>query len=360
VIGIAIGSACAGPPLLYERSPSDLPIVERIDAGSVRIEWPDDFSNESVAIFGGLDPDAIDRAWPLTVSEGPSVKVTDDDSESVRKHTRLYYELVPTSTGQPVVVTERRLPLACCDNFRDLGGYRTADGRIVRWNRLYRSDDLSDLGASDLRYLSQLNIKLVCDFRSDRERTSKPDETIDPAAQSLSLPVTTEGVDPEEMQRRIRTGGMVALGVEQTMKNAYRSFVTDYTHEWSRMFERLAVGVNLPTVVHCTAGKDRTGFASALVLLALGVPMDTVFDDYLLTNYYQQNFFRLVLRWVPLYSLFRTAPEDLLPLLTARRAYLQSSIDAIVEGYGSVDAYLEQALGLTPAKRAQLAALFLK
>jgi protein-tyrosine phosphatase len=98
--------------------------------------------------------------------------------------------------------------------------------------------------------------------------------------------------------------------------------------------------------VHCTAGKDRTGFASAVVLLALGVSEQTVFEDYLRTNYYQQDFFRFILRWVPLYSFFRTDPEDMLPLIEARREYLQVALDEMVARYGSVDAYLEQALGV--------------
>jgi protein-tyrosine phosphatase len=126
------------------------------------------------------------------------------------------------------------------------------------------------------------------------------------------------------------------------------------------MFQRLARSENLPTVVHCTAGKDRTGFASALLLLALGVPQETVFEDYLLTNYYRQNFFRFVLRWIPLYSFFRTDPEDLLPLLEARRAYLQISFDEMVERYGSIDGYLEQALGLGAPMRSKLKTQFLK
>jgi protein-tyrosine phosphatase len=138
------------------------------------------------------------------------------------------------------------------------------------------------------------------------------------------------------------------------MRDAYRAFVTDYSEVWASMFQRLAQAESLPTVVHCTAGKDRTGFASAIVLLALGVPEETIFEDYLSTNYYQQNFLRFVLRWVPLYSFFRTDPEDLLPLLEARREYLQTSLDEMVTRYGSIDAYLEQALGLDAELRVKL------
>jgi protein-tyrosine phosphatase len=248
----------------------------------------------------------------------------------------------------------------CCDNFRDLGGYETSGGRVVRWDRLYRTSDLSRLTRSDLEYLNQFDVKLVCDLRSQRERIARPDRRIDDDPAILDLPVDQEGVDPEEMRRKIRTGGLVALGIEQTMRDVYRAFVTDYSQEWNAMFQRLVDQENLPTVVHCTVGKDRTGFAAALVLLALGVPEETVFEDYLMTNYYEQNFFRFVLRWVPLYSFFRTDSEDLLPLLEARREYLQAALDEMVARYGSVDAYLEQAIGLDADMRARLAHEFLE
>lgn len=356
----ALGS-CASIPLRFESDPVRRPSVERIDASSIRIRWPESFSEGPVSVYRGIDPFLIDRTAPLVVVAGQTVKLSRGDDPRISQQHRLYFELVPADGGEPVVTSERRLPLACCNNFRDLGGYETADGRTVRWNRLYRADALSGLTRGDTAYLSALDIKLVCDLRSDRERNASPDRVIEPdPPRQLDLPVDQEGVDPDEMQEKIRTGGMVALGVEKTMQNAYRAFVTENTAEWAAMFRRIARPENVPTVVHCTAGKDRTGFASALVLSALGVPEHTVFEDYLLTNYYMQNFFRLVLRWVPLYSFFRTDPDDLLPLLEARREYLQISVDTIEEEYGSISDYLEQALGVDSRLRAQLQMQFLE
>jgi protein-tyrosine phosphatase len=352
--------ACATPAFFVPEQPVRRPVVNRLDESSIRILWPESFSSGSVVVYRGIDPSFINRSIPLAVVDGQSVVLTGADDPDIGGKRRLYYELVPASGGASVITAERRLPLACCDNFRDLGGYETTDGRAVRWDRLYRTSDLSKLTRSDLEYLSQFDVKLVCDFRSDRERVASPDRTIDDAPKRLDLPVDQEGIDPEELRRKIRTGGMVALGVEQTMRDAYRSFVTDYSEEWAAMFQRLVREENLPTVVHCTAGKDRTGFASALVLLALGVSEETVFEDYLSTNYYQQDFFRFILRWVPLYSFFRTDPEDLLPLIEARREYLQAALDEMVARYGSIGAYLEQALGLDTEMRAKLEHHFLE
>ena len=151
-----------------------------------------------------------------------------------------------------------------------------------------------------------------------------------------------------------------ALGTENLMRTAYRSFVSDHSARWAVMLRRLAQPESLPALVHCTAGKDRTGFAVALVLLSVGVPEETVFEDYLMTNRYRAAFQRFVLRWVPLYSLFRTEPEDLLPLLEARREYLQTSLDAIDELHGSLDAYLTHELCVTAEIRAALHANLLR
>jgi protein-tyrosine phosphatase len=350
-------AACAAPRPAREAAPPAGPVAERLDAGSVRLRWPASFASGPVVVFAGPAPERIARAQPLAVADGGSITLRASGARpELRADRRLYYELVPVG-GESRLVAERRLPLAGADNFRDLGGYQTRDGRFLRWGRLYRSNELSDLSGEDVRYLSRLGLRLVCDLRSQGERAARPSRVAGaPAPASLVLPVSEEGVDPETMRGRIRSGGIAALSVEATMLDAYRSFPGEHAAAWSALFARLARPENLPTLVHCTAGKDRTGFAAALVLLALGVPEATVFEDYLLTNVYRDDFRRRVERWVPLYSLFRTRPEDVLPLIEARATYLRASLDAIAAGWGSVDGYLEQALGVDAETRAALEA----
>ena len=353
--------ACVTDRRTTEPDPVERPVVERLAEQSVRVRWPAAFSSGSVAVFAGLSPDAIDRTHPLAIASGGSVTLTTSELPEIEDDYRLYYEVTPESGEPPLIMAERRLPLQGPDNFRDLGGYATADGRRVRWGRLYRSNDLSGLTRDDLRHLSRIGLKLVCDLRSDRERSLKPDRAIEPEPPlSLDLPVDVEGVDPAALKQKIRTGGVAALGTEKLMRTAYRSFVSDYSARWAAMLRRLAQPGSLPALVHCTAGKDRTGFAAALVLLSLGVPEETVFEDYLMTNRYRADFQRFVLRWVPLYSFFRTDPDDLRPLLEARREYLQASFDAIDELHGSLDTYLADELGVTPSIRAALRANLLR
>ena len=337
------------------------PAVERINERTVSIRWPDGFASGPVEIFAGLSPDAIDRTRPLAVARTNEITLSNVDSPFIFERYRLYYELIAAGGGRPVLTAERRLPLEGPDNFRDLGGYTTADGHTVRWNKLYRSNDLSALSSTDLEYLSGVGIKLICDFRSERERVLAPDRELTPEVAAgaaehdppewMHLAIEQTGLDPEIVREKIRTGGLSAVATRSLMRRAYRSFVTDYADQWAELFRRIAAGENLPTLVHCTAGKDRTGFASALILLSLGVPEKTVFEDYMLTNQYRRNFYQFVLRWVSIYSLFRTDPDDLVPLLEARREYLKESLDAIRDGYGSVDEYLTSALDVTPSMR---------
>ena len=348
-MAIALGSTSCAPrpgPVLLRHS-----AVERVSADELRVRWPSRFSNGSVEVFAGRSPDEIDRGVAVASGRGGTVQIHSPE------HQRLYFEVVADDGSASPVMAERRLPLEGSLNFRDFGGYETVDGRTIRWGRLYRSDDLSTLTVADRDYLESIGIKLVCDFRSDNERTSRPSEKIDARGwNTVNLTVKSGGMDPSELQRKIRTGGLVGLEMERTLQSAYRSYVTDYKEEWAAMFERIADADNLPAVLHCTAGKDRTGFASALVLLALGVPREIVYEDYLLTNTYLENFQRFVVRWTPLYSFFRTNTDDLLPLLEARRLYLETSLATIDALYGSFDGYLENALGVDAKRRAALRA----
>lgn len=333
--------------------------VERLDDNSVEISWPAAVVPGSVDIFVGLSPDAIDRGQMMARTSENSVKLSNDNSPYIGTKYRLYYELMPTGGGVPLITAERRLPLEGPDNFRDLGGYATEDGRYVRWNRLYRANDLSGLTGHDLEYLSGVGIKLICDFRSERERLRAPDREFPQRPPSagggeltgpewLNLTIEQTGLDPETVREQIQTGRLSETDTRMVMRRAYRSFVTDYADQWAELFRRISVTENLPTVVHCTAGKDRTGFASALILLAVGVPEETVFEDYMLTNYYRRNFYNFALRWISLYSLFRTNPDDVVPLLEARPEYLRESLDTIRAKYGSVNEYLSTELGVTP------------
>lgn len=356
---LAVLAACATDGLApWAGTPDGLPVVERIDPDTARIHWPASYAKGPLAVYAGTAPSRIDRSVPIAWSDRGERSVT---IRGLDRRSRYYFQLVPTSGAETQVVATRRLALDGTDNFRDLGGYETSDGRRVRWGLLYRSNDLSQLTSRDLEYLSGLGVRLVCDFRSEGERTRQPDRTpTSPAPDFAFLPVSVVGVDPVAMREKIRTGKLSARGLDRVMTAAYRSFVTDFADEYAAMFRRISKPGMLPTILHCTAGKDRAGFAAALALLALGVPEETVFEDYLLTNTYRADYNRFILRVVPIFSLFRTSREELAPLLEARPGYLRAALDAIDANYGSLDRYLEDGLGVTPADRERMRAIFLE
>jgi protein-tyrosine phosphatase len=242
----------------------------------------------------------------------------------------------------------RRLEFQGAVNFRDLGGYPTGRGRRMRWGRLYRSDSLADLTPLDLERLGQLNLRTLIDFRTAAERAIKPNRL--PAGTStrtVEIPFVPRGVP--EMFRDILAGAIDAEGIERQVLGHYRRFPVDHSSEYCRMLDLIGRKENLPLLVHCTSGKDRTGFAAAIILLAVGASRQVVLEDYALTNLYRRQI---------QYLIGPATPASLMAMLTsAQPKYLEAAFEVIDRTYGSTDAYLERALLLDDVARGRLAAL---
>jgi len=253
----------------------------------------------------------------------------------------------------------RRLPLDGAQNARDLGGYVNEQGRAVRWGVLYRSDALADLSDDDVAYLARLRLRQVVDFRSQQERERDPDRLPDAVPVSWR-PVFGEALDPQELRERLLSGDARADEMARMLIEGNRAFVHDFAPVYAAFLRDLGDPRNLPVLFHCTAGKDRAGFAAALALLAVGVPRETVMHDYLLTNGYSEPSTGRMLLVLRVASLFRTDPDDVRPLFEARREYLQAAFDRIDESYGGTSRYLRDGLGLDDATLAQLQANLLE
>jgi len=264
--------------------------------------------------------------------------------------------------------SSRLLPFQGTHNFRDAGGYHTSDGLRVRWGRLYRSDDLGRLTRSDREKLARLDLKLVVDLRMPFEYHTRADRLPrNFTGQVVHLPIhrainhflwrgTTQG----RLILWLLSGQTRYLGTDNSFYKYYRSLALNFTKTYTQLFELLLDPSHSPAVIHCTEGKDRAGVAMAWIHLALGVPVESVFEDYLLTNdcISSQVAQRLrAIRWV---SLFRTSPEQIRSMLVARREFLQATLDAAQEKYGSLDNYITRALGITPEIRARLREIYLE
>lgn len=242
----------------------------------------------------------------------------------------------------------RSLALIGASNFRDLGGYAGHGGRVVKWRHLFRSDHLAGLTPQDQALLAELGVARAIDFRGRAES----------AAHAYALPGVAYhhlAIEPTVVQRALelqRTGHrLTAQDAVGLMQETYRGFVHDNAPRFAELFRLLLDGSNAPLVFHCTAGKDRTGFAAALILLALGVPRGVVMQDYLLTN-----------------SLYRRpegmgshAPEDVIAVLwRVQEEFLDAALHRVDNDFGGLQAYLADVLGVDAAARQELERRYLQ
>ncbi|MFO1328085.1 MAG: tyrosine-protein phosphatase [Rubrivivax sp.] len=245
---------------------------------------------------------------------------------------------------------ERVLRLQGASNFRDLGGYRGHQGRTVRWRRVFRSDHLGGLSTDDQQLLRQLGVARSFDFRGAEERAAAPY-----AIGGLQQHALT--IEPSVAQRMdaLEAAGL-ALTPERVaglMTELYEQLVDQHAPRYAEFFARLLGDEGAaPLVFHCTAGKDRTGIAAALLLRALGVSADEVEQDFLLSNHLYRR---------PAYTPTRVIPEDALQVLwTVRAAFLHHALQVIDQRHGGIEAYFERTLGLDRDARARLADRFLE
>ena len=321
----------------------------RLSGDQHQLRWPAGLFKMPVSIHWGASPDAKTSEYqPLALVEQGNEVVVADPSPGRRP----YFLLTPAE-GQPRATAERRLPLSGQVNFRDLGGYVTSDGRRVRWGQLYRSGDLSKLTDADLVYLEGLDLKLVCDLRVNFEVERAPD-LLPAGSARLNLPIRGGEMPDAELYETVDNGDFSRLDTDFLL-HGNRMFVREFTPVYAEMLQQVIAGENRPAVVHCTAGKDRAGLGAAILLLVLGAPLETVFDDYLLSNIYRAEWTRQTLGMIRQVATDRSgaAPEsiDLAPveaLFEARRIYLATALETIDQEYGSLQRYIREGLGLSP------------
>jgi protein-tyrosine phosphatase len=242
---------------------------------------------------------------------------------------------------------DRVLRLQGATNFRDLGGYPGRDGRPLRWRRLFRSAHLGALTEADQTLLAELGLTRSFDFRGVAERAAMPYQLPGVTQHSLAIEPTVV-----QRMRDMAAAGHHVTGpvVVELMKDLYRGFVNDQARCFAELFEHL-LHVDAPLVFHCTAGKDRTGLAAALILLALGVPRDLVVQDYLLTNDLYER---------PPLPHTDTPAEALAVLWRVQEGFLDAALQAVDTDHGGIENYLRRRLGLSPAAIDALAARYLQ
>ena len=227
-------------------------------------------------------------------------------------------------------IPARHLSLQGASNFRDLGGYPTADGRTTRWRHIFRSNHLGQLTTDDIEIVRALGVKSAFDFRGVEERAAGVCVVNEITVHSLPIEPCVVAALRAELTR----GTLTAPVALELMRESYRNYVRHHTHSFRSLFSHLLED-RAPLVIHCTAGKDRTGFASALILHALGVPDDIIAEDYLLTN---QHYKRDAAAATDL-------PDDVRDAIgSVEASYLAAAFEAVAEEYGDLETYLRDGL----------------
>jgi protein-tyrosine phosphatase len=293
-------------------------------------------------VFAGDAPDRIDRGRPiarLTAAERielPSLPAAD----------RHFFAVIGAD-GHEDVIAERLLSLDGTQNFRDLGGYPVAGGGRVRWGRVFRSDSLSELSDADLARLERIGLRLVCDFRGDAEVAEEPNRLAGrPAIDYWRQPLGDHSVQPSEWRRRFESGDLGDVDAAW-LTRSYRGMIDDSAATLGAVLRRLARDGGLPAVLHCTAGKDRTGVASALLLLLLGVPRELVLEDYALTGLYTGDRIRAAERF---FSGRGIEPSGVRALLGSEPSTLAGALDHLDDAHGGAERWARERATLSVAE----------
>lgn len=334
-------------------APAQLPAATITEASVTR-------TPEGLALTWTADPAAAPVDVYLVSAAGAETLVSDDDADGAH--------LIPTEAaaarplvrvvgaeGVALTVAERLLPLEGGRNFRDLGGYVGHEGRRVRWGLVFRSGTMARLTAADQALIRGLGVTTICDFRANEERLREPTDwaAIDPELVYRSRDYIT---DSSGLRDVLRNPQAAPADISEAMRQFYGEIAYTHAESYRVMFQDVIDG-RLPLAFNCSAGKDRTGMAAALMLHVLGVDREIILQDYALSEEVvdYERAYRAPAPpaaegtpnpWAFIAAL---SPEQRAPLLRSDPAYLAAAFALIETREGSVDAYLERVLGVDRA-----------
>ena len=319
--------------------------VARSGRDQLTITWSDD---NPVDIYAGDRPDFSLKQAAVVLHDSTSGTYVINHAGPARR----YYILIDRRDHQRIKVAERLIPLEQGSNFRDIGGYTTAGGKHVRWGLIYRSGAQPLLTSADLDTVHSLGVSQLVDLRSNEERVIAP-------SRIANVPYAAVGYALADLMRAA-PGTSLRNGAD-----IYRNFPVLLAPQLKIIFAHL-LHETTPIVYNCSAGQDRTGFVTAVILGALGVPYETIIADYHLSTRYRHPEFEM-----PPFDPARASGNPALKIFAAYRSrpdwnipqplmdkdgkpFLGGAFDAIKDKWGSVDAYLQKEIGVSPAQIAQL------
>ena len=325
--------------------------VTETASGTYEIDWSDEFATQPVTVSVATDPNAATY----------DVIAVDQTRRGVytglRADTRHYF-LIDNGQGRRVYAAQRNISLEGAVNFRDFGGYLTTDSRATKWGRFFRSGHLSRLTEQDQSYLRQLDISTVCDFRRDVEIQNEK-SLIPGMPATHHVPITPGARDPDHI-KHLFAGTDRPQDVFDAMAEIMRILITEAAPQYKRLFEVMLEHEDGGFLMNCSAGKERTGVGSALVLMALGVPRKTIEYDFMLSGTYYPVTSE-VPRVIEKYDVELPGEAGVrlvMPLLETHQAYIQIVFDEIDKLAGSDEEFIKGTYGLTDADLTTLRAKY--
>ena len=315
-----------------------LPNVAR-NTNNLQITWE---NKNPITIYKSERPDAIlTNDMIVSKNDKSGVFMTIGDA-----NTRQYFILVDDKDKQVLKTAERVLPLATGSNFRDIGGYATSSGRHVKWGKIYRSGGSALLDETDQAKVAKLNLKQMYDLRSTEERVLAPTkiDNVNYATYNYSFTSMIKAND----------GSPPKNGVQ-----LYRNFPYKFAPQLREIFNEL-LEKDVPLAYNCSAGQDRTGFVTAMILSSFGVGKDDIITDYHLSTKYRQPQFEMPKinleankdnAAAQLFAKYQSAPNAGVPQPLKDengQAFLEGAFSEINEKWGSVDNYLNKEIKLSP------------
>jgi protein-tyrosine phosphatase len=237
-----------------------------------------------------------------------------------------------------------------------MGGYRTRDGRDIRWGTLFRSGTMANLDATGVEQIRRLGVAAIYDLRDNQERRRRPVKWHEGAR--VEYHSRDYELSTADLSALLRRTDIDSGAISELIHNAYRQLPFEQAASFRELF-RLLLARRLPLLFACTAGKDRTGLAAALILYTLGAPCEVIEADYALTDLAIDELSAVLAR-DPRYGSLTTLDRAVyLPMLRADPRYLAIAFQEMARVAGSVDDYLQTALGVGPREMTELRAALL-
>lgn len=346
-------SSCAKySKVSFEKTLFEKLYVERTNKGDYVLSFAENSDFKNYKVYQGTTVESIN--WNKPIAEGsinPLVLTEYDFSDR-------YFFGVVNEKGERLIASERLIPMEGVLNFRDLGGIPTADGRVVKWGKFYRSGKLSELSKRDLQYFSTLGIKTVADFRDNQEIKEDPNRYPENyVVERIRMPIgDAEGNMQRELRKTIKKANPDNFDSEKFVADVMVQFVDSFAFHYKPFMEYVSNPDKTPLLFHCTAGKDRTGMGAAILLAMLGVEREVIYGDYLMSNFYRNKKINKSLRKATLIGVDQRIAQ---PLVEVKPSYIAAAFEAIDKNYGSVENFLLVEYGLDEIKLAAIRNEFL-